>query len=63
MAGKHLNGLTLVTALRYSGQDESYGVDIFGKVVNFKIDTNRLKADVTWDPDGVKFKVNLILGQ
>ncbi len=37
-------------------------VERFEKV-NFKIDTNRLKADVTWDPDGVEFKVNLILGQ
>ncbi len=62
-AGKDFKGMTFVTAFRYSGQDESYGVDIFGKVVNFKIDTNRLKADVTWDPDGVEFKVNLLLGQ
>ena len=63
LAGRELNGLTLVTAFRYEGQEESYGVDVFGKEVNFKIDMNHLKADVTWDPDGVEFKVDLIFGQ
>ena len=62
-AGKDFKGMTLVTAFRYSGQDESYGVNILGKSVNFKIDTNHVKADVTWDPDGFEFKVDLILGQ
>ena len=55
--------MTLVTAFRYTGQDESYGVNIFGKKVNFKMDINHVKADVTWDPKGVKFKVDLTLGQ
>ncbi len=57
------NGLTFVTAFRYEGQDESYGVDILGKEVNFKIDINRLKAEVTWEPDGVEFKIDLTFGQ
>ena len=61
--GKDFNGMTLVTAFRYAGEDESYGVNIFGKKVNFKIDMNRVKADVTWDPKGVKFKVNLTFGK
>ena len=55
--------MTLVTAFRYEGQDESYGVNLLGKEVNFKIDINHLKADVTWEPDGVEFKVDLTLGQ
>ncbi len=58
-AGKDFKGMTLVTAFRYEGQDESYGVNILGKGVNFKIDINHVKADVTWDRKGVKFKVNL----
>ncbi len=62
-AGKDFKGMTLVTAFRYSGQDESYGVNLLGKKVNFKMDINRLNADVTWDRKGVKFKVNLTLGQ
>ena len=62
-AGKDFKRMTLLTAFRYSGLDESYGVNIFGKEVNFKIDINRVNADVTWDPKGVKFKVNLTLGQ
>jgi hypothetical protein len=62
-SGIDLKGLTLVTAFRYEGEDESYGVDLFGKVVNFKIDTNLLKAEVTWDPDGVEFEVELTFGQ
>ena len=58
-AGIDFNGMTFVTAFSYEGQDESYGVRIFGKEVNFKIDINHVKADVTWDRKGVKFKVNL----
>ena len=58
-AGKDFNGLTFVTAFRYAGQDESYAVNILGQEVNFKIDINHLKADVTWDRQGVKFTVNL----
>jgi len=60
-SGKDFKGMTLVTAFRYAGQDESYGVNVFGKKVNFKIEINRVKADVTWDPDGVEFKVDLSL--
>ncbi len=55
--------MTFVTAFRYSGQDESYGLKILGKEVNFKMDMNHVKADVTWDPDGVEFKVDLTLGK
>ena len=62
-AGKDFKGMTFVTAFRYEGQDESYGVNILGKEVNFKIDINHLKADVTWEPDGVEFRVDLTLGQ
>jgi hypothetical protein len=62
-AGIDFSGMTFVTAFSYEGQDESYGVNLSGKKVNFKIDNNRLNADVTWDPKGLKFKVNLILGQ
>jgi hypothetical protein len=58
-SGIDLNGLTFVTAFRYAGQDESYGVNIFGKEVNFKIDINHVKAEVTWDRKGVKFTVSL----
>ncbi len=58
-SGKDFNGLTFVTAFRYAGQDESYGVNIFGKEVNFKIDINHVKAEVTWDRKGVKFTVSL----
>ncbi len=58
-SGIDLNGLTFVTAFRYEGQDESYGVNIFGKEVNFKIDINHVKAEVTWDRKGVKFTVSL----
>ena len=61
--GKDFKGLTLVTAFHYAGQDESYGVNVLGKKVNVKIEINRVNADVTWDPKGVKFKVNLTLGQ
>ncbi len=61
--GKDFEGMTLVTAFRYAGQDQSYGVNVFGNKVNFKMDINRLNADVTWDPEGVEFEVNLILGQ
>ncbi len=52
-----------MTAFRYSGQDESYGFNILGKEVNFKMDMHHVKADVIWDPDGVKFTLDLILGQ
>jgi len=62
-AGKNFNGMTFVTTFRYEGQNESYGVNILGKGVNFKIDINHLKADVTWEPDGVEFKVDLTLRQ
>ncbi len=55
--------MTFVTAFRYSGQDESYEVDVLGKEVNFKIDMNHVQADLTWDPDGLEFKVDLLLGQ
>ncbi len=62
-SGKDFNGLTLITAFRYAGQDESYGVNVLGKRVNIEIDRNHLKADITWDPEGVEFEVNLFLGQ
>ncbi len=62
-SGKDFNGMTLVTAFRYTGQDESYGVNVLGKRVNIEIDRNHLKADITWDPEGVEFEVNLFLGQ
>jgi len=61
--GKDLNGMTFVTTFRYAGQDESYDVNIFGKQVKFKMDISHLTADVTLDPKGVKFKVNLTFGQ
>ncbi len=57
--GKNFKGMTLVTAFRYEGQDESYGVNVLGKRVNLKIDINHVKAEVTWDRKGLKFKVNL----
>ncbi len=57
--GKDVKGLTLVTAFRYAGEDESYGVNVLGKSVNIEIDRKHVKADVTWDPDGVEFKVDL----
>jgi len=62
-AGKDFKGMAFVTAFRYSGQDESYGFNILGKEVNFKMDMKHVKADVTWDPDGVEFKIDLTLGQ
>ena len=49
-SGIDFNGMTFVTAFRYAGEGKSYGVDIFGKKVNFKIDINHIKADVTWGP-------------
>ncbi len=52
-----------MTAFRYIGQDESYGVNVLGKRVNIEIDMKHVKADVTWDPEGVEFEVNLILGR
>ncbi len=61
--GKDFKGLTLVTAFRYAGEDESYGVNVLGKSFNIEIDRKHVKADVTWDPDGVEFKVDLTLGQ
>jgi len=57
--GKDFKGMTFLTAFRYAGEDESYGVNILGKEVNFKIDINHVKADVTWDRKGVKFTVSL----
>ena len=61
--GQDFTGLTLVTAFRYAGEDESYGVNVLGKSVNIEIDRKHVKADVTWNPDGVEFKVDLTLGQ
>ncbi len=61
--GKDFNGMTLVTAFRYAGQGESYGVTIFGKQVKLNMDISHVKADVTLDPKGVKFKVDLTFGQ
>ena len=61
--GKDFKGMTLVTAFRYAGEDESYGVDVYGKRVNFNFDINRVNAVVTWDPQGVEFEVNLIFGK
>ncbi len=61
--GKDFKGMTFVTAFRYSGEDESYEVDVLGKEVNFKIDMNHVQADLTWDPDGLEFKVDLTFGQ
>ncbi len=58
-SGKDFKGMTLVTAFRYTGQDESYGVNLLGKEINLKIDINHVKADVTWDRKGVKFTVSL----
>jgi len=57
--GKDFEGTTFVTAFRYAGQGESYGVKVFGKQVKFNIDISHMKADVTLDPKGVKFKVDL----
>ena len=57
--GKDFKGMTFLTALSYAGEDESCAVKIFGKKVNFKMATNHLKADVTWDSKGVKFEVDL----
>ena len=45
--GKDFKGMTFITAFRYSGQDESYEVDVLGKEVNFKIDMNPVQADLT----------------
>ena len=61
--GKDFNGMTFVTAFRYAVQGQSYDVNIFGRKVKFKMDINHLTADVTLDPKGVKFKVNLTFGQ
>ena len=61
--GKDFKGLTLVTGFRYAGEDESYGVNVLGKSFNIEIDRKHVKADVTWNPDGVEFKVDLTLGQ
>ncbi|MDA2934931.1 hypothetical protein MYX82_11405 [Acidobacteria bacterium AH-259-D05] len=59
LVGRDFDGMTLVTTFRYAHEDDSYHVDIYGKRVKFDIKTNWLKADVTWNPRGVKFKVNL----
>ena len=59
IAGKDFKGMTLVTAFRYAGQDESYGVNVSGKRVKFDMEINHVEADVTWDPGGVQFKANL----
>jgi len=61
--GKDLTAMTFVTAFSYEGEDESYGVNVLGKSVNFEIDTNRVYADITWDSDGVEFEVNLTFGE
>ena len=61
--GKDLKAMTFVTAFSYEGEDESYGVNLLGKSVNFEIDTNRVYADITWDSDGVEFEVNLTFGE
>ncbi len=61
--GIDFKGLTLVTAFRYAGEDESYGVNVLGKSVNIEIDRKHVKAEVTWDPDGVEFKADLTFGQ
>jgi len=37
-AGKDFKGMTLVTAVRYSGQDESYGVNFLGQRLNIEIE-------------------------
>ncbi len=37
-AGKDFKGMTLVTAFRYSGQDESYGVNFLGQRLNIEIE-------------------------
>jgi len=62
-AGIDFNGMTLVTAFNYEGEDESYGVNVLGKSVNIEIDTNRVYADITWDSEGVEFEVKLTLGE
>ena len=62
-AGIGFTGMTFVTAFSYEGEDESYGVNVLGKSVNFEIDTNRVYADITWDSDGVEFEVNLTFGE
>ena len=46
-AGKDFKGMTFVTAFRYSGEDESYGVNVLGKRVNIEIDRKYVKADLT----------------
>ena len=62
-AGIGFTGMTFVTAFSYEGEDESYGVNVLGKSVNFEIDTNHVYADITWDSDGVEFEVNLTFGE
>ena len=52
-----------MTAFRYAGEDASYGLNVLGKSFNIEIDRKHVKADVTWDRDGVEFKVDLTLGQ
>ena len=50
---------TNFAALSYTGEDEEYRVDLFGKRLGFHLETKHLKADVRYDPRGVKFNVKL----
>ncbi len=50
---------TGLATFNYAGEDEEYRVDLFGKRLGFHLETKHLRADVRYDPRGVKFNVKL----
>ena len=52
-------GRTPVATFRYADQDNSYGLHVYGKNVNFDIDTKHVDTEVEWKPSGVKFNLHL----
>ncbi len=52
-------GSTSLATLNYAGANEDYQVDLFGKRLGFDVETKHLKADIRYDPRGVKFNIKL----
>ena len=56
--GTEFAGTSLAT-FKWTGEDEEYRVDLFGKRLGFDVETKHLKADIRYDPRGVKFDLKL----
>ena len=50
---------TSLATFNYAGEGEDYRVELFGRRLGFDVETKHLKADIRYNPRGVKFNLKV----